>query len=278
MNERTEELKNGKTNSISVCIVCFNEENNIRRCLESIKWVKEYGGEIVIVDSFSADKTVEICREYTDKVFQNQWPGFVNQKNYALSLAKNNWVLSVDADEVISDPLRNAIISEWQSGGYKAFDGYLMKRHTFYLGKWINYGGWYPDYKIRLFRKSKARWGGRDPHDRIIMEKSSPTKKLNYDIIHYTYKNISHQIKTIDRFSDASSDALLSEGKTFCLCNLIFRPPIKFIETYILKLGFLDGLAGLIIAVSSSFYVFIKYAKMWESAKRKDEETQERKN
>lgn len=257
---------------ISVCIVCFNEENNIRRCLESVKWVKDYGGEIVIVDSFSTDKTVEICREYTDKVFQNRWPGFVNQKNHALSLAKNDWVLSVDADEVISDPLRDAIISEWKSGDYKAFDGYLMKRHTFYLGKWINHGGWYPDYKIRLFRKSKAVWGGRDPHDRIIMDKSAAaTKKLNYDIIHYTYKDISHQIKTIDRFSDASSEALLNEGKTFCLCNILFRPPVKFIETYILKLGFLDGLAGFIISVSSAYYVFIKYAKMWEVSKVKAE-------
>lgn len=255
---------------ISVCIVCFNEEDNIRRCLESVKWVKEQGGEIVIVDSFSTDKTVEICREYTDMVFQNKWLGFVNQKNYVISLAKNDWVLSIDADEVISDALRDEIVAEWKEGSYNKCDGYRMKRHTFYLGGWINYGGWYPDYKIRLFRKSKVRWGGRDPHDRIIMDKDTFTGKLKNDIIHYTYKNISHQIKTIDRFSDASSEALLSEGKTFSLCNLLFRPPIKFIEVYLIKLGFLDGLAGFIIAVSSAYYVFIKYAKMWEKTKQQD--------
>jgi glycosyltransferase involved in cell wall biosynthesis len=264
MNGRTEERKNGKTSSISACIICFNEEDNIRRCLESVKWVKDRGGEIVVVDSFSSDKTVEIAREYTNRVIQNKWPGFVNQKNYALSLAENEWVLSVDADEVISDQLRDEIIAEWSGGGHKKRDAYWMKRHTFYLGRWINHGGWYPDYKIRLFRKSKAKWGGLDPHDRIVMEDGADAGRLNNDIVHYTYKNLSHQIKTIDRFSDASSEALMGEGKTFCLCNLLFRPPVKFIETYFFKLGFLDGLPGLIISVSSAFYVFIKYAKMWE--------------
>ncbi|MEW6026669.1 MAG: glycosyltransferase family 2 protein [Planctomycetota bacterium] len=275
MNGRTEKLKDGKTNPISVCIICFNEQDNISRCLESVKWVKDKGGEIVVVDSFSADKTLEIVREYTDRVFQNKWPGFVNQKNYALSLAQNEWILSIDADEVISDRLRDEIINTFypskadvSTESLAKVDGYWMKRHTFYLGRWINHGGWYPDSKIRLFRKSKAKWGGLDPHDRIIMENDARVGNLNGDIIHYTYKNISHQIKTVDRFSDASSEALMKEGKTFCLCNLLFRPPIKFIETYLFKLGFLDGLPGLIISVSSAYYVFVKYAKMWEKQRK----------
>ena len=249
---------------ISVCIVCFNEEANIRRCLESVRWVKEAGGEIIVVDSFSTDKTVDICREFTNRVIQNKWPGFVNQKNFALDQAANDWVLSLDADEVLSDEARQAI-SKGADAGFTS-DGYLFKRHTFYLGRWINHGGWYPDWKLRFFRKSKARWGGMDPHDRIIMADGARTKYLDCDIIHYTYKNLSHQLKTIDRFSDAASEALIQAGKQFSLLNLFFRPPAKFLETYIYKLGFLDGLAGLIIAVASSFYVFVKYAKMWEAA------------
>ncbi|MFH1228571.1 MAG: glycosyltransferase family 2 protein [Planctomycetota bacterium] len=248
---------------ISVCIICFNEEANIRCCLDSIKWIKDAGGEIVVIDSLSTDKTVEICREYTDRVYQNKWSGFVNQKNFALDKATHDWVLSMDADEVLSDEARQVVIKEAESG-FQA-DGCLFRRHTFYLGRWINHGGWYPDWKIRLFRKSKARWGGCDPHDRIIIQNGSATKRLDCDIIHYTYKNISHQIKTIDRFSDASSETLMKDGKSFSIFNLLLRPPAKFLETYIYKLGFLDGLPGLIIAVASSFYVFVKYAKMWEA-------------
>lgn len=253
---------------ISVCIICFNEERNIRQCLESVKWVKDNGGEIVVVDSFSTDKTLEIARQYTDKIFQNKWPGFVNQKNYAVSLAQNEWILSIDADEVISNKLRDEIIAEWDKGSYENTDAYWMKRHTFYLGRWINHGGWYPDCKIRLFRKNKAKWGGLGLHERIIMKQGSTTRKLNNDIAHYTYKNLSHQIRTIDKFSDISSETLVNEGETFCLHSLLFRPPVKFIETYLIKLGFLDGLPGLIISVASAFYIFVKYAKMWERERR----------
>ncbi|MFA5773673.1 MAG: glycosyltransferase family 2 protein [Candidatus Paceibacterota bacterium] len=247
---------------VSVCIICFNEETNIRRCLDSVKWIKAAGGEIVVIDSFSTDKTPDICREYTDKFTQNKWPGFVNQKNFALDKASHDWVLSLDADEVISNEAKQAVIKEAETGFLT--DGYLFRRHTFYLGRWINHGGWYPDWKLRLFKKSKARWGGLDPHDRIVMAEESTVKHLDCDIVHHTYQNLSHQIKTIDRFSDASSEALMKDGKRFSLFHLLFRPPAKFLETYFYKLGILDGLPGLIIAVASSFYVFIKYAKMWE--------------
>lgn len=261
------DLSSLSRNPISACIICFNEEDNIRRCLESLKWVKDSGGEIVVVDSFSTDHTVKICSQYTDKIFQNKWPGYVNQKNYALSLASNEWVLSLDADEMISTQARDEIIQEWKTNGYEACDGYYFKRHTYYLGKWINHGGWYPDYKLRLFRKSKGRWGGNDPHDRVIMPKSALLKKFQGEILHFTYKNISHQLKTIDRFSEAALESILSQKSIITFLNLIFRPPIKFFETFLWKMGILDGLPGFIIAVLSSYYVFIKYAKLWEFKK-----------
>ncbi len=252
---------------ISACIICFNEGDNIRRCLESLKWVKDSGGEIIVVDSFSTDRTVQICRQYTDKVFQNKWPGFVNQKNYALNLASNEWVLSLDADEVMSEQARIEIIQEWRRSGYEKYDGYYFKRHTFYLGKWINYGGWYPDYKLRLFRRSKGKWGGRDPHDRVVVNEPALLKRFGGEIIHYTYKSISNQLKSIDKFSDAASNELLKQKNKFHLFCLLLRPPIKFLEVYIWKAGFLDGLPGFIIAVLTSYYSFIKYAKLWESTK-----------
>lgn len=251
---------------ISACIVCFNEAANIRDCLESLKPARRSGGwvdEIIVVDSFSQDATVEICRAYTEKVYQHQWLGYVNQKNYALNLASNDWVLALDADERVSLELRQAIEKEWKRAGYQDYVGYYLPRHTYYLGKWINHGGWYPDYKLRLFRKRAGKWAGIDPHDRVVVQQGK-TKKLKGDIHHYTYKNLSAQLRTIDKFSETTSRALGERGKRFSLFNLITRPPIKFIETYIFKMGWLDGLPGFIIAVNSAFYVFTKYAKMWE--------------
>jgi glycosyltransferase involved in cell wall biosynthesis len=252
---------------ISACVICFNEEDNIKRCLESLKWVNDSGGEIIVVDSFSTDRTVEICQQFTNKVFQNRWLGYVNQKNYALSLASNEWVLSLDADEMISSKARDEIIQEWKDNGFEKYDGYYFKRHTFYLGRWINHGGWYPDYKLRLFRKSKGKWGGDDPHDRVIIQKPAIIKKFQGEILHYTYKNISHHLKKIDNFSDYAMKSLLSKNKRYNFFNLFLRPHVKFLEIYLWKLGFLDGMPGLIIAVLSSYYIFIRYAKLWEFKK-----------
>ena len=242
---------------ISVCIITYNEEHNIRDCLKSIKWTDE----IVVVDSFSQDKTVEICRHYTDRIYQRAWPGHIEQKNFALELAKNDWILSLDADERLSPLLAEEIKKELEMPD-KAADGYYFPRRSYYLGRWINHGGWYPDYKLRLFRKRSGRWGGKNPHDKILLKGSA--RYLKEDLWHYVYRDLSHQLKTVDSFSRITAEIMEKEGKYFYLSGLLFRPPMKFIETYMIKRGLMDGMPGFIIAIVSSFYVFLKYAKLWE--------------
>jgi glycosyltransferase involved in cell wall biosynthesis len=242
---------------ISACIITFNEEKNIEACLESISWVEE----IIVVDSMSNDRTIELCSKHTEKVYQKEWQGHVKQKNHALDIAQNEWVLCLDADERVSPGLRREI-EECLSGKKQAADGYFFPRHSFYLGRWINHGGWYPDYKLRLFRKSKGRWGGKDPHDRVMLDGSSAY--LKSDLLHYVYRNLSHQLQTVDNFSAITATIMDAEGERFSAAQLVFRPVLKFLGTYFIKRGFLDGMPGLVISVVSSFYVFLRYAKLWE--------------
>ncbi len=248
---------------VSVCIITHNEEKRIRQCLESIKWAEE----IIVVDSHSTDRTVEICKEYTPKVYQRDWPGHVEQKNYALSLASHGWVLCLDADECLSPELSREIQEELSSNR-DAFAGYVMPRHTYYLGRWINHGGWYPDYKLRLFKKSLGRWGGINPHDKVLLS-GGATKTLKGELLHFNYEDIASQIRTIDSFSRIFAQNVLKNGTSFSttaiILSMLLRPPAKFFEMYLIKRGFLDGMAGLIIASTTAFYVFLKYAKLWEA-------------
>lgn len=255
---------------ISACIITYNEDKNIEACLESIAWVEE----IIVVDSMSTDNTVGLCRAYTDQVYQKEWMGHVVQKNYALQFARHEWVLCLDADERVSPELRKEI-EECLSLPSQAADGYFFPRHSFYLGRWINHGGWYPDYKLRLFKKSKGRWGGKDPHDRVMLDGVSAY--LKSDLVHYVYRNLSHQLQTVDTFSTITAAGLKADGERFSPARLIFRPFFKFLGTYVVKRGFMDGLPGFIIAVASSFYVFLRYAKLWELQHRGEDGNSNRK-
>lgn len=241
---------------LSVTIICLNEEENIREALESVKWAHE----IIVVDSGSTDRTVEICKEYTDKVIHNPWPGMNGQKAFAKEQASHEWLLNIDADERVSPELEARIKSILEKGS--AVNGYYIPRRVKYLGRWINHSGWYPDYTMRFFKKEKGRWAGTDPHDKVVVE--GPTARLSEDIYHYTYKNVTDHINTMNRFTTIAAGEYEKKGKSAGFFNLVLRPPFTFFKKYILKQGFRDGLPGFVIAFSSAYYVFLKYVKLWE--------------
>jgi glycosyltransferase involved in cell wall biosynthesis len=246
---------------LSVIIITFNEEKNIRDCLESVKWADE----IIVVDSFSSDNTIQICKEYTNNIFQRKWEGFAKQKNFALNLVKNKWVLWIDADERVSKELKEEIEKVIENN---KFDGFCIPRKNFFLGRWIKYGGWYPDYTLRLFKKEKAYFEEREVHEKVIL--NGKISYLKSPILHYSYKNISDIILRIDKYSSLSSSQLLKNNKKATLWTIFSHSFFRFFLKYILRGGFRDGVPGFIIAVTSSFETFAKYAKLWERENAKE--------
>jgi glycosyltransferase involved in cell wall biosynthesis len=241
---------------VSAAVICQDEEHNIEDCLRSVAWCDE----TVVVDSGSRDRTVELARKHTDRVLHHPWPGYVAQKNWALEQTRGEWVLCLDADERCTPALRDAI-REALSGD-PPFDGYEVRRHVFYLGRWIDHGGWYPDWKLRLVRRGRARWGGVDPHDRLVTD--GRTARLDADLEHYTYRDFADHLRVVQRFSDVVTDEWRKEGRRFSLPRACLHPPVKFFECYVLKGGFRDGFPGFVIAAASAFYVFAKHVKLWE--------------
>jgi len=250
--------------SISVSVITKNEEDNIRACLESVSWADE----IVVVDSGSTDRTVEIAREFTDRVIHNPWPGYVAQRGFAMDSTTHDWIFCLDADERCTPELKNAILNAIEDPGDA--NGFAVKRHVHYLGRWINHGGWYPDWKVRVVRRGRAKTVGVDPHDRI--ETDGPVRRLDAEIVHFTYRDFAHQIRTVNRFSDVTASDWLEEGRSFSLFRAVFHPPVKFFECYVWKGGFLDGWPGFVIAITSAFYVFAKYVKLREKKQRGGDE------
>lgn len=243
---------------ITACITAGNEEDNIRRCLESVKWADE----IVVVDSFSKDRTPEICREYTSRVFKHRWLGYIGQKNLAKDLASFEWVIFIDADEEISSELRDEILAELDSAGSSRYNGFEFPRMVRIYDHWIRHGDWYPDVKLRLYRRSKGECGGREPHDRMVVE--GRIKRLKNPLYHHTYTGFADQLSTLNRFSTITAEMQHAEGRRFHAGLLLVRPVLRFLRGYVLKRGFMDGMPGLIIAFTASFGVFVKYCKLWE--------------
>lgn len=248
---------------VSVTIITYNEEDNIRACLESISWADE----IVVVDSGSHDKTVEICKEYTERVFFNTWEGMKEQKAYAVKKASHSWVFSLDADERVTEALKNFVLKELQN---PAADGYRFPRKNYFLGKWLKHGGWYPDHVLRLFRKDKGHFGGINPHDRVIIETGS-VANIESPIIHITYKSLSQYIHKQNLYSSISAQEKVTTGKPGKVSSfmIVMKTAEKFFEVYIIKRGFLDGFHGLIAAIGATCAAFFKHAKIWELTRNK---------
>lgn len=240
---------------LSVVIITFNEEKNIERCLSSVKTIAD---EIVVVDSFSTDKTKEICLKFGAKFIEHQFDGHIEQKNWAITQASSPYILSLDADEALTPALTKEIEqikNNWQ------FDGYSFNRLTNYCGKWIKHCGWYPDVKLRLWDSRKGSWKGTNPHDRYEVE-SNKIKHIKLDILHYSYYSISDHIKQVNYFTDIASKAIFAEGKRSSLVKITINPIIRFLRDYFLKLGFLDGYYGFVISIISSHATFLKYTKL----------------
>lgn len=243
--------------SVSAIIVCYNEEENIGRCLKSLQWCDE----IVVVDSFSTDRTVEICRQFTDIIIQRKWAGYRDQKAFAHSKATKDWVLMIDSDEEVTAELKDEILEQLAVAG-TLYSGFLLPRLVFYLDRWWWRGGWYPDYDVRLFRRDLATWGGTDPHEKIIV--NGPVRRLRNPLHHFSYRDIDDHIQRINRYTSISSGELRKQGQPWRLSDALLRPAFRFFRCYFLKRGFMEGFAGFHVAVTAAMYVFLKYAKLWE--------------
>lgn len=242
---------------VSACVTTLNEERNIRRCLRSLAWCDE----IIVVDSFSTDRTVEVSREFTDRVYTHEWLGYIGQKNLIRRMANHPWLLFVDADEEVSPELRAEILDELE-GHAGDYVGYQFPRMVNYIGRWIRHGEWYPDVKLRLFLKDRGRSGGQEPHDQVFV--NGPVKTLKNHLWHYTYDDLHDHLETMNRFSSITAQEKMRAGSKFRWLDLFFRPPFRFFKAFILRGGFLDSWRGFLIALISAFGVAMKYAKLWE--------------
>ncbi len=240
---------------VSVVIVTKNEEINIEDALKSVSDAKE----IIVVDSFSSDRTVEICRQYTDRVYQHEWEGFAIQKQRAVDYAEGPWVLILDADERVSAELKAEITA---AVSRISCNGFYMPRENYFIGKWIRHSGWWPDNTLRLFRKNMGRLELREVHEKVVVEGS--TGYLKNPLRHYTYRSVSDFVERMERYSTLAAWEMRKKSVRAGWYSLTIRPVFTFIKMYFLRMGLLDGTRGLMLAMLYSYYTFLKYAKTWE--------------
>lgn len=242
---------------LSVVIITFNEERNIARCLES---VKDIADEIVVLDSFSKDRTKDICASFGVQFYEHAFDGHIQQKNRAITYASYPHILSLDADEALDETLKKSILEAKQNWTH---DGYYMNRLTNYCGHWVRHCNWYPDAKMRLWDSRKGSWTGINPHDKYeLKEGDKNTMHLKGDILHYSYYSLNDHYKQVEYFTNIASKAFVEANKKAPFYKLIANPIAKFIDHYILHLGFLDGKAGYLISKISAYATYLKYKKI----------------
>lgn len=241
---------------VSLCVITLNEAHNIERCLRSVP----FASDVVVLDSGSTDATRSLAERLGARVFNESWRGFGPQKHRAVELALNDWVLCLDADESLSPEAQSEIHHLFQSQGLQR-DGYKIPRRSFHFGRWLGHGGWYPDEQTRLFARSKMQWSPVGIHESV---QGSNLGCLKGDLLHFPFENLADQVNTNNRYSTLGAESLHKSGKKVHWWHLLIKPAVKFIELYLFKQGFRDGIAGYVIAIGGAYSLFLKYAKLWE--------------
>ncbi len=243
---------------ISASIIVFNEEDNIADLCETVAWADE----IVIVDSASTDRTAKIARSYTDRVFDHEFKGYKDKHQFADAHTTGDWILWIDADERVTPELREAILELKTKPDSDLPDGFLISRKTWYMGRWIRHSGWYPDYQMRLYRKSASFWDGVSPHETARV--NGRIDKLSGEFLHNTKRDLAEHNRVLNSYTSLAAEYMAGEGRTAGAASLVIGALSGFFRSYIAKQGFRDGIQGLIIAMFTGYSVFLKYAKLWE--------------
>jgi glycosyltransferase involved in cell wall biosynthesis len=241
---------------LTVTVITRNEAAHIADALRSVAWADE----IIVVDSHSTDDTVAIARPLATRVEIRDWPGYSAQKNAAAAMATYDWILSIDADERVTPELAAEIQAVLQKE--PAVRGFRMPRVTWYLGRWIRSTDWYPDYQLRLYDRRAGRWNDRRVHESVTL--SGPSGLLRHDLQHYAYRDISHHLATIDRYTTLAAEQWLAEGRGTSVLEAFVHPKLAFLRNFVLRGGFRDGAAGFLVSMLNAYYVFLKLAKLWE--------------
>jgi glycosyltransferase involved in cell wall biosynthesis len=245
--------------AVSVTIITLNEAAHIAAAIESVSWADE----VLVVDSGSTDDTVGLARKFTDRVVVREWPGYVAQKNFAASMARHDWILSLDADERVSPPLRHEITRTLAAD--PGVCGFRLPRATWYLGRWIRATDWYPDYQLRLYDRRSARWEGQYVHESVRAD--GPVGTLRQDLYHYAYRDIAHHLATIDRYTTLAAREMAEAGRRTGPVAMAVHAKAAFLRNYLLRGGFRLGAAGVVVSTLNAYYVFLKFAKLWELQK-----------